>query len=263
VGLVGVLVCYIAANLSLIAMAGFTLVSRIGRPNIQWDFSTSRRVLRRSLPFFVLIALSVLHFKIDTVMLGLMATLDAVARYEIAYKFLEVSRFIVRPAGMIFLPICTGLVIQQSWPDLQRLVRRLMLGTAALAVGLAVIVAAGADLIIEIVFGADYADSVPILQVLFVSLPAVYLVFVGSVLANSLYLEKTLIWMTCVCLIVNVVANLFVIPRWGGLGAAWTTVATEALLALMVVVLIVCRLRLVVNREDLAPPPGRPYDQIL
>jgi O-antigen/teichoic acid export membrane protein len=208
-----------------------------------WNLAEARTVLERSAPFFLLIVLSVLHFKVDTVMLGFMTSLEAVATYEVAYRCFEVSRVAIRPLGTIFLPICVGLVARNAWPEYRGLVKRLL--AAALVLGAVVggTVALFSEPIIELVFGIDYAASAPILEVLFYCVPAVYLAFVASVLANTLHLERRMISVMAVCLLTNVATNLYAIPRWGGLGAAWTTLATETLLVAWTLVMIVRELK--------------------
>ncbi|MGQ0644926.1 MAG: hypothetical protein ACT4O3_05495 [Elusimicrobiota bacterium] len=37
-------------------------------------------------------------------------------------------------------------------------------------------------------------------------------------------------WVAASCVVFNVAANFYAIPRWGAVGAAWTTVATELLI---------------------------------
>jgi len=262
-GFEAILVAYGVANLLFAAAALWLLRVHTGRIHVMEGYRGSVGVLRVSLSFFILMALAVLHFKIDTVMLGAMASLEAVATYEIAYRCLEVSRFVIRPLNTIFLPLCTGLVARQAWPDLRMLVGRLLFGTVIVAVAIGALVAYNADAIIELIFGADYRSSAPILQVLFLALPAVYLAFVGSVLANTLYLEKRMIAVMAACLVTNVLANFYAIPRWGPRGAAWTTVLTETLLAVWVVTMVVRELKHVGTARSKAARAVRTYDGVV
>lgn len=238
-----VLSCYIVANLVLLASGAFLVYSRISRFGLVWDPVALGRVVRAAAPLFVLILLSVLLFKVDTLMLGAMSSLQAVATYEAAYKFLEVSQIVVRPVPMIFLPLCARLVARHQWSMLNGIIGKVLVGAGLSGLVLGLAVGVWAVSIIDVVFGAEYASSASILQVLFLSLPAVYLAFVGSALANGLYLEHRLIRVTFVCLIVNIILNLIAIPLWGALGAAWTTLITEVLLAGWLLVLLSRHLR--------------------
>jgi O-antigen/teichoic acid export membrane protein len=242
-GLPAVLTAFVVSNLVLAIWCFCWLRSDHGPIPVRWSVAEARTVLERSAPFFLLIVLSVLHFKVDTVMLGFMTSLDAVATYEVAYRCFEVSRVAIRPLGTIFLPICVGLVVRNAWPEFRGLVKRLLAAAIALGIVVGAVVALFSGPIIELVFGSDYASSAPILRVLFYCVPAVYLAFVASVLANTLHLEKRMVWVMAVCLLTNVATNLYAIPRWGGVGAAWTTLASETLLATWALLMVVRELK--------------------
>jgi polysaccharide transporter, PST family len=242
-GLPAVLMAFVIANLVLAVSCLWWLRTDSGPISLRWQVAEARNVLGRSAPFFLLIVLSVLHFKADTVMLGFLTSLETVATYEVAYRCLEVSRVAIRPLGTIFLPICVGLIARNAWPEYRGLVKRLLAAAILLGAVVGGVVASFSEPIIHLVFGADYDRSAPILRVLFYTVPALYLAFVGSVLANTLHLEKRMVYVMAFCLLTNVATNFYAIPRWGGVGAAWTTFATESLLAAWVLLMVLGELR--------------------
>jgi O-antigen/teichoic acid export membrane protein len=242
-GLPAVLMAFVIANLVFAVACFWWLRADSGPISVRWQVAEARNVLERSAPFFLLIVLSVLHFKADTVMLGFMTSLETVATYEVAYRCLEVSRVAIRPLGTIFLPICVGLIAKDAWPEYRGLVKRLLAAAILLGAVVGGVVASFSEPIIRLVFGADYDPSAPILSVLFYTVPAMYLAFVGSVLANTLHLEKRMVYVMAFCLLTNVATNLYAIPRWGGVGAAWTTFATESLLATWALLMVLSELR--------------------
>jgi O-antigen/teichoic acid export membrane protein len=90
--------------------------------------------------------------------------------------------------------------------------------------GLSVACCLGARPIMHLYGGAKYADSAPLLAVLVWSeIP----IFFASTFCNGLMaagLQKLVLWPTVTGAAVNVVLNLYLIPRWGALGASWATV---------------------------------------
>ena len=81
-------------------------------------------------------------------------------------------------------------------------------------------------------FGPTFAKSAPSLKILVFALP---LIFLNYVLINTLIalnMEKMITWGSGLAILFNVGANIFVLPRYGYLGASWTTVATELLLSI-------------------------------
>lgn len=229
--LVAILICHIVAYAIMLAVAWVIAARRLGPMRIEWRLAEARRVARVSLPFFLLAVLDLIHFKIDSIMLYALRSPLEVAEYEVAYKLLEVSRAVVRPGGMIFFPVVAALASDGAWRRVRRLSTRLLAAGLLGGVMVAAIVVPLAGWIVPLVWGARYAGSAPILQVLYLSVPPVYVAFVASFLASALHLERQAVRVLAVAAVVNIVANLFAIPRWGAVGAAWTTLATEALAA--------------------------------
>jgi len=83
-----------------------------------------------------------------------------------------------------------------------------------------------------LVFGADYASSIPVLRVLGW---AVIPVFVGMAFSHVLLSRKELVgrlaWATGSALLVNLTLSLILIPRLSSVGAAWALLGAETALA--------------------------------
>jgi O-antigen/teichoic acid export membrane protein len=233
-----ILISYIVANTYLVGFALQRVRTHIGPPRLSWRVDSMRNVLSISFPLFILTILSLIHFKVDTLMLGFLQPYTAVANYEAGFKLLEISRFVIRPAVMIFFPICTEMVVRQNWSELQILSRKIFLTTAALGIGIGLLVVAIAGLVIPLVFGPQYDEAIPVLRVLYLSLPALYLGMISLFLARSLHLEKQAIKILSIGVLLNLGLNMLAIPLWGTLGAAITTVISETTLTAWLVRLI-------------------------
>jgi O-antigen/teichoic acid export membrane protein len=208
-----------------------------------WDLSTATGVARQSLPIFAVTLLDTMHFKADTVMLGFLRPLSTVASYEAAYRLFEVSRLVIRPIALIFFPICVALAARHEWPELRRLFTKLtrtslLLGTIAT---LFVVLAAGR--VVPMVFGQRYTDSVPLLRVLILTAPMLFTGLLAVSLIHTLHQERLAIQAALGCLISNVALNAVVIPRWGPIGCAWVTLATQTLWTVWLTVIVFRRLR--------------------
>jgi O-antigen/teichoic acid export membrane protein len=137
--------------------------------------------------------------------------------------------------------ILPSIVMAASFPTLVRahdqdssLRRRseLGLGTALLGLGImvggAVYLASG--LAIHAAFGPAFANAVPALRVLAFAVPILFLNYGLTHFLIARRLERYNLAFTIVMVVLNLGSNLMLIPRFAGLGAAWTTVGTEVLL---------------------------------
>lgn len=189
-------------------------------------FSAAREILPRAFPLFALTALGVLHLKADTAMLGWLAPYAVVAGYGAAFRVLEAAQLIVRPAGMVYLPLFTKSFADGAVAAVARSYRRLIAGAALAGLAGAAGVFVFADLLLGRVFGAAYAESAPVLRILYLSLPAFLVSALSGMTARALRIERQALRAVFAGLVLNVAGNAFAIPVWGAIGAAWVTVVT-------------------------------------
>lgn len=231
VGLNAILWCYVVAHALPLLAALLVIRARFGRLRVRWDPAAAREILRQSTPLFLLTVLGLFHFKVDVLMLGFLKPVSAVAVYESAYKFLEVSRSLVWPGVVIFFPVCSALAARREWRALSGLSRRLLLSAAALACVLMIVVLSSGHWVIPFMFGESYVESVPVLRILFLAAPALFIALVTTYLASSIGAERPVVMVLLASLVLNVGLNGVFIPAWGAAGAAWTTFISETFLA--------------------------------
>lgn len=226
-----VLTAYVVWSAALF-VGGFAIVRRSLGP-LPWRRGRDGigRVIRRSLPLFAVQVLALIHLKVDTVMVGTLRPMHDVATYEAGAKLLEASQFLVRPMSLVFFPIMSELVHAGDLTRLESILPRILGGSFVLGVGLTTGVAIFAPWIIPAVFGSGFADSVPVLRVLYLSVPTLYLTVVATFAGNALHIERTTIAVLLAGVALNLALNAAVIPRFGPVGAAWCTVASQTALA--------------------------------
>ncbi|MEM7112675.1 MAG: flippase [Chloroflexota bacterium] len=250
-----VIASYVVAFIFRIFFSWWLVTYYHGPIRLSWNWTTTKHVLYLSFPFLLMSLLNVIVSRVDTLMLGWLDSYTAVADYETGYKFLEVSRFVVRPALMIFFPIAAPLAAQKAWPRLQKMFRQLVFSGLGLGTAVALFVLILAPFLVPLMFGDKYDATIPITRVLFLSTPFVFVNLFTNSLANALRLEKTIIKGTFLIVILNVALNSYAIPHWGAIGAATTTVISEAALAIWLIYLNAATLTAAMQAEP-APAPA-------
>jgi len=230
-----VLAVFVGINFLLaVGSAGLTR-ALFGHVPLHLHPTRMRALVYASAGLFATGVIGLLRFKADTLMLGVIPMTNGpspeveVAQYESAYKIFEASRFMVRPVILIYLPICAALYAQHKWRHLSQKLLRLYGASFVGGLVMAGVVFFLSPWIILTVYGDQYTEAIPVLQVLMLTVPLMYAGFCGQFMANAMHLEKKVVVVSLICLVANIVANAFVIPRFGALGAAWTTLGTEAL----------------------------------
>jgi O-antigen/teichoic acid export membrane protein len=176
-----------------------------------------------------------IYDRMDIVLLAQLAGNAAAGFYGLAYRVL--SGFQIVPFGLMgaLLPLISG--ERLDGPLLNRL-RHLMalLYSGALLVVLASVLLA--EPVILLLGGEPYRNSILVLQVLMWALIPMFLNYFLNTLLLVAGHEKLMLRAALVCALINLVANLLLIPRFTYLAAAAITIVTEcALLAQNLVLL--------------------------
>ena len=89
---------------------------------------------------------------------------------------------------------------------------------------------------VAFLFGERYAASASVLRVLSLSIPAIFVSYNFGAILMSRDSMKTKTYFMGIVALFNILANLYVIPKFGAQGAAATTLMSAALLLILYVV---------------------------
>lgn len=197
---------------------------------INFDFKVGRRLLKAAFPI-LLSGLSIAtYMKIDLIMLEGMASSDQLGAYSAAAKLSESWYFLPVAISSAFSPLLFKLKTQSHEAfelKIKELYSLLIWGSAFIGVVVSIY---SAD-IIRIIFGSRYDQAG---QVLVVHIWSGIFVCIGLVNSLSLLSNDKLyqnLIRTLLGALINVMLNLLLIPIFGALGAAYSTLLAYAFTA--------------------------------
>ncbi len=191
-------------------------------------------MLKEAVPLSAGAAFATLYYRVDSIMLASLADFEAVGLYGVAYKFVDLVHFV---PGSLTVAILAPLAA--SWPDHRdEFLGHVRSGALLLSViggGVVVGIWLFATPAVSLLYGEEFA---PAGLATSLAVSGEVLSF-GSALLIAVMIsvgrQKAYPLITLGGLVVNVVANAFLIPRYSIEGAALATVCTEILvLALLV-----------------------------
>ncbi len=238
-GFVGVVWANVA-GLLVTLLVNLAVVSRIVSLRPEFDLGAWRALIGGSAALAVALGLGQVYFRIDTLLLALLRPEREVGLYSAAYKFLELSGTAVAAVSVTVLPPLSRFIATND-PRLRRLITKTFDVMIAIGLPLALILALFAEEIVSLTSGAQYADAASVLRVLALYTP---MMFVGALLWNILIAsgrDRLLLGLAAAVLVLNVVANVALLPHYGYQAAAYVAVASEALLLVAVAVAIRAR----------------------
>ena len=194
-------------------------------------------ILRSGIPVLAGSLGQTVAFRADRLMVGLMSTTAALGVYSMAATTAELPRILLIPVTQILANrIAIGDITIHA---LSSILRRLVLAYGVLMVGVAVV---GAAVITPIV-GPGFEAVRDSIAVLALSEGLLGLFFVSSSVLTGLGRFRRLPAPSLCGAAVIVVADMVVVPRFGGSGAAWVRVAGFGSMALVAGVLALACLR--------------------
>jgi O-antigen/teichoic acid export membrane protein len=192
------------------------------------DRAACLALLRETLPFGITQVLGQMYYNFDTVMLGFMRTDTEVGWYNAAYKLLSVV-ITFRYTIIYSLNPTFARLFAQSSEEMQRLARHVLRLSLYAALPLGVGGTMLAQPIVRLIFGEAYAPAASALRVLVWSPAFLILNIIGPVLLSAAGRWYTMLKIVAAIVALNVGLNLFLIPKWGIVGAAWATLAADIL----------------------------------
>jgi O-antigen/teichoic acid export membrane protein len=216
------------------------IIPRIPR----YEWSQVRYLLKAGVPYFLWSMCAIIYYRVDAVMLSIMAPERVVGWYGAAYRVFDILMFLPSIYSTALFP-----VLSKSWGKdnhvlavtTQKSVDYILLA----GIPVSVLIFAFSSDIVRILFGLqDYTPSVILLQIFAVGLLLVYIDFiiVSAIIAS----EKTKQWTIAafLAMLLNPILNFLLIPYTeqhmgnGGIGSALATHITEFAVMCMALYLV-------------------------
>ena len=218
---------YCSSTILVAAASLFLVWSKLGAPDLNWRRSSAE--VREGFYFSAGLSAQTVYNDIDKTMLARLGSLEATGIYGAAYRLIDVC----------FVPVAS--LLAASYPSFfragedgitscLRYAKPLLLRSVAYSTFICVVLLLAAGVVPHIL-GGEYARTTEALRWLAV-LPLLRVLhyFFSNILTGSGY-QGLRACIQVVVALFNVLINLWIIPLYSWRGAAWSSIASDALLA--------------------------------
>lgn len=231
-GINGLIIASLSNILISALLAWHIIQRRLG--GIEWhiQFELWPRLLVVALPFGITAFALNWSQKIDTVILSLFWPEEVLGWYNAAYSLILGLVVISNSFNMALYPSISKELVSEHHDlvDIQKQIFKfLFMISLPLAFGFSIL----SRPIILTLYGTDFSAAILALAILAWLLPLIFISEYLRYTAFAMGKEKRAAWATILASMVNIVLNLLLIPRYGLVAAAVTTMFTEALLVLL------------------------------
>jgi len=226
-GIVSLMSFMVFASVIAVFMSYYYIKKGIININLELDWRALRSMHYKALPMALTSIFALVYFKVDVVMLSMFGISNAdIGVYSAAIRLIEVLNVI--PAIFVggLFPILAGFS-ESGKTHLESAFRKSFQFLLLIVFFLFAVTVASSQEIIRIIYGSAYSNSAQALSILiwtslFIFPNVLFLNLI--VIANKQMLNALFAFS---CLLLNITLNLFLIPRFGFIGASIATVATD------------------------------------
>lgn len=182
---------------------------------------------KKMVVIFTTVALSYIYVSLDTLFIGILASSDEVAYYYVAIKVVRVITSVLLAGGVVIsIKISILNEINKSRKILKRYFKFILLVFLPMTIGLF----SFSKEIIFIIAGDQYLKSILIMRILSI---LVFLIglnnFFGTQILYSMGKDKETFISILFATMLNLILNIFLIPKYGALGASIGTIIAESM----------------------------------
>lgn len=215
-----------AIDYAIIALVLLVIYKKLGNQKLSFSFSTARRLFGKGKYYIVSSMMVTVFAQTARVMLKFMINNEAVGYYSVAVACAGMTSFVFSAILDSARP-----VIFESKKSSQQLfeknVTRLYSVIIYFALVQSVAIALFSELIIKILYGAEYIDSVMVLRIIVWYTTFSYLGSVRNIWILAEGKHKILWILNLSGALLNIILNFIFIPVWGINGAALTALLTQ------------------------------------
>lgn len=231
-GLIALLWIFVFASLVELAYIAKVVSSRFTPFTVRFDFSEQKKLILAGLPFLLVTSLTMLNYRLDSIILRFIQGKEATGIYNVAYILILNLIMVQQIAGRVLLPVFSrfGEESRQRFQKYCCQAIKVLVVVALLAI---LAVQGFGDRIILTLYGAQYSAATTCLKVLIFSVVFMFISHISSTALIALNNEKQVVKAWTFALVSNVILNLALIPKFSYIGASAATVFSEILLCSM------------------------------
>ena len=231
-GLVGISISYILANLLSFIYAYYVLNKHIVKPKFEFDWEFCKKITLLSLPFAVTGILYTIYYSIDLVMLTKLVGNYANGIYNATYKLIAVLNLFYSVYTAVIFPVMSKFFKNDKKLliiSYEKSIKYLMLAIIPIATGT---VFYSLD-IIQLIYGHEYDAAASVLSILIWTVCLLFISGASNTLLNASHKEVTVTKIYAIAAVFNVILNFIMIPYFSYDGAAVTTVLSDILIVVL------------------------------
>ncbi|MFZ0441658.1 MAG: flippase [Methanobacterium sp.] len=193
---------------------------------VEIDLNLWKFLIIEAIPITISSVFLLIAFRVDTILLQIINGNVAVGLYNAAYSLMTALMFVPLVYVSAIFPILSRLNISSKELlkiSYERSVKYLIILGLPIAVGTTLL----ASPIILLIYKSGFSQSIIALQILIWSIPIIFINYILGTAINSINRQRDTVKTAFVAMLLNIILNLLLLPKYGLIAACFITVLTE------------------------------------
>ena len=193
---------------------------------VEIDLNLWKFLIIEAIPLTISSVFLLIAFRVDTILLQIINGNVAVGLYNAAYSLMTALMFVPLVYVSAIFPMLSRLNVSSKELlkiSYERSVKYLVILGLPIAVGTTLL----ANPIILIIYKSGFSQSIVALQILIWSIPIIFVNYILGTDINSINKQRDIVKTAFVAMLLNIVLNLLLLPKYGLIAACFITVLTE------------------------------------
>lgn len=227
---IGFAIIYLITSIFILAYSVIILIWKFFLPKYDLDLNFWKSTLKEALPFGLTGITGMIYTYIDSVILSIIQGNQVVGWYSAAYTITLVLLFIPNAVNIAIFPLMSRLYDSTDHISLKLIYERYFKYMIIIGIPIGTGTTILANNIVSLIFGPSYIQSVIVLQII---VWGIVFTFAGAAfikLFESINKQMIITKLSATCMILNIILNLALIPKFSYIGASISTLITEIIL---------------------------------
>lgn len=191
--------------------------------NWQLDLLTVKFLAKESFPLLLSGTAVIVYQRIDQVMIRNMIDNEALGQFSVAVRMVNIIIFIPSVIATTVSPLLVK-ELNKNYESYKKKRQQFVAIMVWSTIGMSLLISLSASIVINLLFGAKYNDAIKVLQIMSWKTVGIALSSASGQLIIIEGKQKLVVLRNLVGVIVCVLFNLLLIPKFGIIGSAWTTI---------------------------------------
>ncbi|MCI5209126.1 MAG: flippase [Candidatus Electrothrix sp. ATG2] len=220
-----------------LGMIAYWCLKKNGKPAFDTDPTFIKHLIKMGIPFSLSTVFITIYNDVDSMMLDVFNGSKVVGYYNAAYRLIDAPLLISESLMVALFPAISRLY-KANPKEMKILFGESFYKTFAFGLSVACVIAFLSEDIVLVLYGSEYSPSAHALPVLIFGLAFIMPASICSTTIRSADRQTVGMFVGGGGVILNVVLNLILIPKYSFLGAAWATLITEMIVAGVYLILV-------------------------